>query len=300
MLGNNKTLAIVLIVVVLAAVAGGVLVFLRNQTPPEAVPTPTPAAQAPTPSLTLQPSTTAMTASQSASIDVFLNTNGAKINGFQFILTISGSANTDVTDADPAATGIQIQAPDQPSLSVATNNVTDQSGKKVIRYAMVTTDPTKAFPISGNIQVARILLTPNNAGSLIAEFSAQNTRANLVSNNDEIAVNSKDTTLAVAAGTPLLANSGATSTPVPTASSSATRAPAVTTPTASASATPRATATPPLASSGATPKATPRVVAASSSALPVTGGLEDTLLLVAGGFLLLGLGFFILGDRSGL
>ncbi|PWU23999.1 hypothetical protein C5B42_01090 [Candidatus Cerribacteria bacterium 'Amazon FNV 2010 28 9'] len=220
---KKKILLIALAIVVIIVAIGGVVFFVTQQnTPPPSsttgvVPaTPSPASL----TLTVQPSSPTIAASSSASLDVFLNTGGVAIDGFQFIATLNGSSSPTVTDTDPATTGIQIEPSTGVALTPVTNSVVNQNGDQVIRYAMITQDASQSFSNTAPTKVATIHFTTATNGTAQISFDTQNTRANRTGSTQEtlIAGATQSFTITSAIATSPIASSSGTLATAPSPS----------------------------------------------------------------------------------
>lgn len=316
---NKKNIVILASVLVFMLVLGtGVAVFLINrqntpssETVAEATPTTTP------PTLTVQSSSSSLTASQSGTLDVYLNTFGQSINGFQFIATLDGTSLPKVTDTDSVSSGVQVEAVSIPNLSVSTNSVIDQDGKQVIRFAMVTQSASEAYQTSTPVKVATVSVVPGKAGTLSLTFNTQNTRASTEGGQQDTLLSTADSSYIVSA--PLQTNtiaamddtteasalspvatssaiadasvSNATtngelgSGPTPTIKPSPTAKPQLigaSSSTSSSTLTTTATSTS-SAKATATPSAT-----VAPQVLPVSGSTENTILLLLTGVIFIG------------
>lgn len=359
----NKRLILIIggvAAVIVAIVAVFFILGNRSQAPTTVAPTPQPISQEPL-TFTTTVSPAALSASSSATINIFLNTHGTKIDGFQFIATLDGDGAPIITDADPSTPAIQIQSGTVTGMNTVTNSVVPQGGAQVIRYAMITQNASQPFTSSSPVQVATVTFIPSSAGSVKLDFNAQNTRANKTGTTDDTLIITTPQTMTVSSAvgsvptpTPLAALSTA-STSASTTSKTTTvaktstviacdaacltdndcssglscinnacRNPACSTettcsctgaavtstsptPTPIPTATPKATATP-------KPTATPKTLAAASSSstsvvvatptpaaiaalpkdLPVSGGVQDTILLVVTGVSFMALGAFFM------
>src|SRR5260221_695729 len=84
------------------------------------------------------------------------NTNGVKIDGFQFIANLDGTASPVVTDGDPVTAGVQIATTTVAGLSSVTNSVVPQGTAQVIRYAMITQSASAPFSSTTPTKIATI------------------------------------------------------------------------------------------------------------------------------------------------
>lgn len=365
---DKRVLIAIIVVIVLALCGGGAFLFFQSQQQavvPVSTPAPVVKQQTAQPTLSVQ-GPTSLVASQSATLDIYVDTKGVKVDGFQFIATLEGTATPVVQDADPNATGVQISAEVIPELTIATNSVVDQSGKQVIRFAMITAAGTSGYATSTPVKVASIPVIPGAEGTAMISFNPQNSRASKSTGGEDALFTTSDKTFTVAATS---TSDPLALAPTTTASTSSTIASAPTTttntstqnpscrlscatdndcaaglacefglcvnPACSSSqtcscTTPNLTAqtaptpyVPPTASSSTsaliaqgtsnstssattttttsalvtpTPKATVKASTMSatltqSDPLPVSGSIENTLLLLGAGFLFIGLGF---------
>ena len=354
---------------VVAAIIGIVVVVAlinsRNQAAVVEAPTPVPQSTEPLAfTTTLTPTT--LSASGSATLDIFLNTHGTKIDGFQFIATLDGDSQPIVSDADTATPAVQIQSGAVTGMNPVTNSVVPQGGAQVIRYAMITQNASQPFTSSSPVKVASVIFVPSVNGTVKLDFNAQNTRANKTGSTDDTLITTQPLSLTVSPSLSLAASPTPIIGAVPTASPSgkttttksttvaksttviacdaacltdndcssglscinnACRNPACSsettcsctgaavtttespTPTPRPTATPRPTVTPrPTAtpvliagSSTATPSPTLIAVAKKTSTatiaalpkdLPVSGGVEDTILLLIAGVSCMAIGAF--------
>lgn len=333
----SKTLLLIIGAIVALVVGVGAAVIIINNQAQKQAPTPTPSAQVQVPlKITVTPQTTSFTASVSASLDVFLNTNGVKIDGFQFIANLDGNASPVVTDSDPNTTGVQITPAQVSGLNPVTNSVVTQGTAQVIRYAMITQNAGQPFTTGAPVKVATITFIPGSSGTVKLDFNTQNTRANKTGTTEDTLITAASQTFtvssAVAGAAPVVASPSAaiTTTTTKTTVSKTTTAiacdaaclndndctsglscinnacrnpvcsdnttclcPGVATTTTSPTPKPRVTATLDSSLSGATPSATPKTVitskpktatiAALPKSLPKSGGVADTILLIAAG-----------------
>lgn len=233
---DKRVIIVLVLVIVIVAGVGGALLLL-NRTPAEPVATPfpsaSPVATQEQPALTTQMSTP-ITASGSGAIDVYIDTKSVKIDGFQFIATLGGTALPTISDADSVTEGVQITAEAIPDLSTSTNSVTEQDGSFVIRYAMVASDSTIGYSTDSPTKVASIPVLAGSGGNVTVTFNQQNSRARLLSGGEDALISTADgsfpvTSEGIAATTPtsspsssLVAQTSVTATPVPTAAASTT------------------------------------------------------------------------------
>ncbi|MEP7166741.1 MAG: hypothetical protein ABI758_02050 [Candidatus Woesebacteria bacterium] len=233
-------IVLVLVIVIVAGVGGAMLLLNRTPATPVATPFPsaTPAVSAQTqPTLTTQISSP-LTASGSATIDVYLDTKATKIDGFQFIATLNGTALPTISDADSGTEGTQISPENIPELTTSTNNVTEQDGAFVIRFAMVSSDSTLGYSNTSPTKVASIPVLAGSGGNVTLTFNQQNSRARLLSGGEDTLVTTTDGTFPVAssgssstqtsvstASSSLLAQTAVTTTPAPTTAATATTSP---------------------------------------------------------------------------
>lgn len=198
---DKRVLIVLVLVVVIVAGVGAALLLLNRQ--PASIPTPTASPVAsPVTTTQTQPALTAITSSPlttagQGQIDIYLDAKAEKLDGFQFIGTLSGTSLPVIPDADPVTDGIQIQATSIPELSVSTNSVTEQDGGFVIRFAMVAQDSTVGFSNTSPVKVATILVSNGSAGSLSFTFNQQNSRARLASGGEDALINTTDATFPV-------------------------------------------------------------------------------------------------------
>src|SRR5258708_15099416 len=163
---NKRLLLIIGGLVALAVVGVVVFLVIRGQSQPEApVPTIVPQTQAPL-KITVSSTPGILNASSSANLDIFLNTNGTKIDGFQFIATLDGDGHPVVTDADPGTPAVQIQSAAVTGMNTVTNSVATEGTAQVIRYAMITQTASQPFSSSTPIKVATITFVPGAPGSV--------------------------------------------------------------------------------------------------------------------------------------
>lgn len=185
---NTKVIvSIIAFFIALAILGGGTVYLLTRGTPKEVVNTPltTPTVQTSVqPVLSAQAILDSFAVGQAGAIDVFIDTKGEKVDGFQFIATLTGSALPTVKDANEAIDGVQIHTQEVAQLTVTTNSVVDQDGSKVIRFAMITQAGVENFSTSVPTKVATIYVTPKQSGSLSLMFNTQNSRASVVGGQD--------------------------------------------------------------------------------------------------------------------
>lgn len=272
----NKKLLIGIIVGValLGGIGVSIMLLARRNNPAEVAQGPAPTSQ-PAANLTLtsQASSTNFTASGSASIDLFLNTGSTNIDGFQFIATLNGDSTPTISDSDSGTPGIQIEPAPAAGLTVVTNSVISQNGDQIVRYAMITQNPSQPFVSDTPTKIATIHFTTAAAGSLKLEFSPQNTRANRTGSSEE-------TFLTTTAQNYMVASAAPASEPI-AASDSASLAAAsaalqlTPAPTASAAATKTSTTSAKLASAAlkATPTPAPGCSMACLADTDCSGGL---------------------------
>lgn len=198
---DKRVLIVLVLVVVIVAGIGVALLLLNRQ--PSSIPTPTVApTSSPATSAQTQPALTAISASSlttagQGQIDIYLDAKTAKLDGFQFIGTLSGSTLPVIPDSDPVTDGVQIQASTIPELTVSTNSVTEQDGGFVVRFAMIATDSAVGFSSNSPIKVASILVSNGSAGSLNFTFNQQNSRARLAEGGEDALINTTDATFQV-------------------------------------------------------------------------------------------------------
>src|SRR5260221_695732 len=113
------------------------------------------------------------------------NTNGVKIDGFQFIANLDGTASPVVTDGDPVTAGVQIATTTVAGLSTVTNSVVPQGTAQVIRYAMITQSASAPFSSTSPTKIATITFTPGTTGTVTLDFNTQNTRANKTGSTED-------------------------------------------------------------------------------------------------------------------
>lgn len=312
----NRTLILVIGIIIALVVGVGAFFFISSRPTPSPTPTVSPQVQAQL-RITVTPSAVALTASQSASFDVFLNTNGVKVDGFQFIANLDG-ANVTVVDNDPVASGTQIKPAEVTGLNPVTNSVVAQGTAQVIRFAMITQSAAQPFFSSGPIKVATVNFVPGTPGTIKLDFNIQNTRANKTGTTDETLITAASQTFTVnpaLAATPSASPlAQAQTTPIACDAACLTdndcsvglscvnnscRAPACPSSStcsctggfvATGSATP--TATPKPATASATPTSTPKPTATASiaalpSSLPQSGSIENTFILIVSGLSLM-------------
>jgi hypothetical protein len=225
---------LVLVIVIVAGVGGALLLMNRTPTAPVATPFPsaTPVSTQIQPALTTQMSTP-LTASGSGTIDVYIDTKSVKIDGFQFIATLGGTALPTISDADSATEGVQITAETIPDLSTSTNTVTEQDGAFVIRYAMVASDSTIGYSTDSPTRVASIPVLAGSGGTVSVTFNQQNSRARLLSGGEDALITTTDGSFPVTSesvatnpisspSSSLVAQTQVTATPVPTSSAATT------------------------------------------------------------------------------
>lgn len=202
----NKTLLLIIGVVIAVVVGVGAIVVIsqRAQPTPTPVQTATPQAEAPL-RITITPPSGPISASASASFDVLLNTNGVKIDGFQFIANLDGDGVV-VSDSDPVATGVQITPASVTGMNPVTNSVVGQGTAQVIRYAMITQNAGQPFSSSTPVKVATVSFIPGAVGTIKLEFNTQNTRANKTGTTEDTLITAVSQTFtvgpAIAAVTP--------------------------------------------------------------------------------------------------
>lgn len=249
--------------------------------------------------LSIKSSATSLVASQSATLDLYLNTNGAKLDGFQFIASVEGSSTPIITDSDLAKDGIQITAVEGADLSLVNNSVTPQNNAQIVRFSMISKVPSAPFSSTTPVKIASIVITPTAAGTLKLDFNGPNTRANLVGSDEGTLITTNVQAYTVSPGdltafaTPATATTSGTSIkttplPSPTAIALKTTTTATASPSATPKTTPKATAiAQTLATSTPIALATARPASASPSALPKvlpqSGGVSDTIFLIVTG-----------------
>jgi hypothetical protein len=211
---NKKVVIGIIVGIALLSGVGLAAFFLLR--PPSVPETPLPQTKTTVPakiSLTTQPSSQAFVASESGTLDLLINTNGVKVDGFQFIATLNGSASPVVSDGDTGTAGVQIEPSVAAGLSVVTNSVITQNGDQVVRYAMITQDPSQSFSSSTPLKVATIRFTTGQAGVIKIEFNTQNTRANRTGSTEETLITATSQTYTVSAATGTTIAQSTTSTP---------------------------------------------------------------------------------------
>ncbi len=212
----NRTLLLIIGVIVALVVGVGAIVVVTTSRPaPTPIPTATPQVQAPL-TISVTPSSTTLTASASASFDVLLNTNGVKIDGFQFIANLEG-ADVAVTDGDPVTEGVQITPVAVTGMNPVTNSVVAQGVTQVIRYAMITQSAGQPFSSSTATKVATVNFVPAATGTIRLDFNSQNTRANKTGTTQDTLITAASQTFTVGpalAATPAAAAAAATTTSV--------------------------------------------------------------------------------------
>lgn len=235
---DKRVILILVIVILLVAGVGGALFFLNKTSTPAVIPTPipsaTPAAAAQTGAALTATSSTPLIVGEPGMVDIYIDTKSAKVDGFQFIATLTGSSLPTVPDSDSVTDGIQIQAATIPELSVSTNSVTAQDGAFIIRFAMIAQDSTTGFSTSGPTKIASIPVSTGTGGSVKIAFNQQNSRVRLSSGGDDALMAVTDASLTVAASSANSASGSSTLTSTNVSSPSA----AVTSTTAAATNSP--------------------------------------------------------------
>ncbi len=170
---------------------------------------------------------TPITTAAGGSIDVFLNTNGTEIDGFQFIATVTGNALATITDADTTADGVQIDVQSGAGFVASTNTVTTTDTEQTIRLGMTFDDTSAHFVSTTPTKVASIPLLAGSSGTITLTFDAQNSRIRLLSGQDiamqvssqtfpvSDALASSTTTQAVSTAAATLASTTQAATPTP-------------------------------------------------------------------------------------
>lgn len=192
-MGNQRNKILVIVGIVLVVLVGGIVFFASRQVPSNPVPTPTPIVKTQEPPvLTVEPTSTTLVASQSATFDLFLNTHGIQIDGFQFIATLDGSAIPTITDSDALTAGTQIAAASVSGLNPVTNSVVPQDSAQIIRFAMITTSATDPFSSTTPVKIASVTFMSSNPGALSLTFNLPNTRANKNGSTEETLIKASD------------------------------------------------------------------------------------------------------------
>ncbi len=222
---DKRIILILVIVIVVIAGVGGALFFLTKQpttiVTPTVAPVATPVSGAQAGGTTLTASSQApLTAGQPGSIDVYIDTKGVKVDGFQFIATLAGSSLPTVPDSDSATDGIQIQPAILSSLAVSTNSVTSQDGTFIIRYAMIAQDSVAGFSTDSPTKIASIPVSTGTGGKVTLAFNQQNSRVRLTSGGDDALMGVTDASVDVIAST--ATNASGSGSLASTATSSAT------------------------------------------------------------------------------
>jgi hypothetical protein len=231
----DKRVIIILVLVIVIVAGIGAAILLLNKPAPVTQVTPTPIAT-PVAQTSSQAALTAsvsqpLSAGGQGTIDIYLDTKSAKIEGFQFILNIGGTALPTIPDSDPITDGVQIVAESIPGLSISTNSVTQQDGTQVIRFAMVSSDTTGGFSSTTPTKIASIPVSSENNGSVTLTFNQQNSRIRPSGGGEDAIASTTDASFPVSAASVTASTSGtitaatATVTPAPTAIASVTSTP---------------------------------------------------------------------------
>lgn len=233
---DKRVIIILVLVIVIVAGIGAAILLLNKPAPitqaPLETPIATPATQASSQAALTATVSQPLTTSGPGSIDIFLDTKSAKIDGFQFIVTVGGSATPTIPDSDPITDGTQIASETIPGLSISTNSVSEQDGSQIVRFAMVSSDSTAGFSVSSPTKIASIPISSGTNGSVTLAFNQQNSRIRPSGGGEDSIAQTTDASFPVSASSDVASTSGTLTagsfsvTPAPTTIAAVTSTPA--------------------------------------------------------------------------
>lgn len=180
----------------------------------------------------LQPDSTTMTPNSSQSIKVFANPGILPIDGFQTIITISGTIPSDLNFTPNPST--------IPAMHNLIADIVTVDNTPSIRVAYITSDPSTPYNAHGQlVLLGTITFTAPASGSLTTTFDTQLTKSTKNGTGENLAtIPAPSSTYTFSAQPPTSPSNQPTSNPSPTTSTSPTPLP-----TTSSSPTPSPTST---------------------------------------------------------